>query len=285
MAAGREGGRRKGSGELPLVRSVERAGRVLEALLVASPEGLRLADIAEQAGLHKTTALRLLRTLTEIGVVRRYRESDRYAWDAVHWLAVATKLRAMMTRVDAVQTMLDELAVSTGETIGLAYPDGAKRQVLFVAVALSPNPLRVDPGDDRSWPLHAGAHGKICLAHFPEEFLQSWLMGPLPRMTKHTITSPEKLLESLRQTRQQGYAISYEEGFAGACGVAVPVRNDAGDVVAALGLTAPIGRTTEESIQRWVSLLEKDSRRLTEALYLKESGNASGGGGKEAQAD
>lgn len=272
MAAGREG-RRKGSGELPLVRSVERAGRVLEALLVASPEGLRLAEIAEQVGLHKTTALRLLRTLTEIGVIRRQREGDRYAWDAIHWLAVAAKLHAMSARVDAVQAILDELAISTGETIGLAYPDGSKRQVLFVAVSLSPNQLRVDPGNERRWPLHAGAHGKVCLAYFPDEMLLSWLTGPLPRLTANTITSPEELMVALKQIREQGYAVSFEEGFIGACGVAVPVRNDTEEVVAALGLTAPVARTTEDRIKEWVQLLEKNSQKLSKALYLKDINN------------
>ena len=289
MAAGKEGGKLGGGGDLPLVRSVERAGRVLEALLVASPEGLRLAEIAEQAELHKTTALRLLRTLTEIGVVRRYRDGDRYAWDAVHWLAVATKLRSMMARVDSVQAVLDDLVVSSGETIGLAYPDIGKRQALFVSVSLSKNALRVDPGELRTWPLHAGAHGKICLAHLPEDQLRAWLAGALPPITEHTMVSPEKLLENLRQARQQGYAVSREEGFMGACGVAVPVRNDAAEVVAALGLTAPVQRMTDEKVEHWAGLLAAASRKLTEVLYLRESnrgaanrtgGGASAGGGR-----
>lgn len=279
MATVKEGGggkRRKDIIELPIVRSVERAGRVLEALLVASPQGLRLAEIAKEAQLHKTTALRLLRTLTEIGVVHRYRESDRYAWDAIHWLAVATKLRAMMTCVDLVQAMLDELATVTGETIGLAYPDITKRKALFVTVSLSRNLLRVDPGDLRKWPLHAGAHGKICLAYLPDKVLQTWLQGPLPRITDHTITIPEKLLKSLLQVRERGYALSYEEGFVGACGLAVPVYNEAGEVMAALGLTAPVARMTEKNIQRWLPLLKKNSNKLTGMLYLRGNSNLLG---------
>jgi DNA-binding IclR family transcriptional regulator len=270
MAAALEGGRRSRGGELPLVRSVERAGRVLEALLVASPEGLRLADIAEQTALHKTTALRLLRTLIEIGVVRRHKDGERYSWDAIHWLAVATKLRAMMAKSDSVQALLDDLAVSSGETINLAYPDIARREALLVAISLSRNPLRVDPGDRRSFPLHATASGKICLAHLPGEVLRAWAEGGLTRVTEHTITSAQRLWEDLALARQRGYAISREESYLGACGVAVPVRSDAGDIVAGLAASAPVQRATDGNIARWVGLLSEAAPRLTEILYLNE---------------
>jgi IclR family acetate operon transcriptional repressor len=282
MAQASSGGKRAGEGTrkgVAPVRAVERAGKVLEVLLAAPPEGLPLAEIAEQTGLHKTTALRLLRSLTSIRVVRRLSGTDRYAWDALHWLGVAMKVRATVSRADTVQALVEALAVRSGETVGLGYGNIAKREVLFVAVGTSKNLLRVDLGETRSFPLHACASGKMCLAHMPEAEVREFAAKGLPAMTARTITSLPKLLEELARVRKQGYAIAREEGLVGVVGVAVPLRDDAGGVVAALSLIAPAQRATDEALKQWIRLLQDASGEITRLLY------AAGGGEVGAQAE
>lgn len=262
-AAGDERARQSGG-----VRSVERAGRILEALLSAAPQGLRLGEIAELTELHKSTALRLLRTLCDIGVIRRTADADRYRWDALHWLAVAVKLRGLLTDADSLQGLLDELATQSGETVGIAYPDVTRRQILFVATSLSRNPLRFDPGKMLTWPIHASAAGKVCLAHGRSEELESLRHAPLEATAPGTVTSFEKLLEEVEETRSRGYGLSREEGYAGTFGVAVPIFDDEGKVAAALQLAAPIQRGTDANVERWLHLLRRASEDATRLLYL-----------------
>ena len=265
--AGKTGKEMTAGRELVPVRAVERAGRVLEVLLSAPPEGLGLAEIAEQAGLHKTTALRLLRSLSAMRIVRRLTGSDRYAWDALHWLGVAAKLREAVARANAVQTLIERLSATSGESAALAYPDIAKGRALFAALATSQHALRVDPGQTRSWPLHASAPGKVCLAHMPDADVRTYITRGLAPVTERTITSPAKLTGELARVRSQGYAISWEEAVAGAATIAVPVREDSGAVVGALALAAPVQRVTQDAVQQWVRLLQDASRDLTRLLY------------------
>ncbi|MFB3882413.1 MAG: IclR family transcriptional regulator [Armatimonadota bacterium] len=267
-AAGKRASETPAAQERVPVRAVERAGRILEVLLSAPLEGLGLAEIAERAGLHKTTTLRLLRSLSGIRVVRRLSGSDRYAWDALHWLGVAARLREAVARAGAVQTAIDRLAAASGESIALAYPDVARGRALFAAMAASQHALRVDPAETRSWPLHASAPGKICLAYMSEADARAYAARGLAPLTPRTITSAAKLAAELSKVRSQGHALSWEEGVPGAATVAVPVREDTGSVVGALGLAAPVQRATQGAVQQWLQLLRDGSRDLTKLLYL-----------------
>ena len=265
---GERGASEDRGGHFSGVRSVERAGRILEALLSAAPHGLRLAEIAELTGLHKSTALRLLRTLCDIRVIRRSAETERYRWDALHWLAVAVKLRGSLPHTDSLQGLLDDLAAQSAETVAIAYPDVTGRRVLFVAVSLSRNPLRFDPGRTRSWPIHASAAGKVCLAHCPPEKLMALRRGSLEATAPGTITSFDTLLDEVEEARARGYAVSREEGYAGAFGIAVPIFDEEGNVTAALQLAAPVQRSTDANVARWLDLLRKASEEATRLLYL-----------------
>jgi DNA-binding IclR family transcriptional regulator len=265
--AGKTGKETTAGRELVPVRAVERAGRVLEVLLSAPPEGLGLAEIAEQAGLHKTTTLRLLRSLSAMRIVRRLSGSDRYAWDALHWLGIAAKLREAVARANAVQTVVERLAATSGESAALTYPDIGRGRALFAALATSQHALRVDPGQTRSWPLHASAPGKVCLAYMPDADARAYVARGLAPVTERTITSPAKLTGELARVKSQGYAISWEEAVAGAATIAVPVREESGAVVGALALAAPVQRATQDAVRQWVRLLQEASRDLTRLLY------------------
>jgi IclR family transcriptional regulator, acetate operon repressor len=63
------------------IQSLVRAFSILEAI-ARSPSGINLADISRSVGLHKSTAFRMVRTLTTLGYVRSdarklYHVSDR----------------------------------------------------------------------------------------------------------------------------------------------------------------------------------------------------------------
>jgi DNA-binding IclR family transcriptional regulator len=106
-------------------------------------------------------------------------------------------------------------------------------------------------------PLHATGVGKVLLAHAPEE-IQLSVLADLKRVTPYTIVQPGRLRAQLARIRQEGYAQTSEEMSLGACSVAVPVRDDRNDVVAALGIV--------------VASLKRDRGRLVAALQVAAQG-------------
>jgi DNA-binding IclR family transcriptional regulator len=266
-------GRRGAERAPPLVRSVERATRIMTSLMLAGHDGKRICELSEELDLHKTTVTRLLHTLIATRVARKEEEGDRYHWDALTWFSLASNVIAWAA--ETIEGELRRLAEASGATAGLAVPDAAGRNMNLTAYALPTCPLKMDPRRTRSLPMQATALGKAYLSGLPEAELEDWLKGDLARVTEHTLTSRREVRREIARCRKQGYAVSRGEGMAGTCAVGVPVWDPQGRVTGALGLAAPAEQTTEEGMRGWVLLLTEASRKLSQIVYASSMEHAS----------
>jgi DNA-binding IclR family transcriptional regulator len=177
------------------VRSVERAVRITQALWRARrPE--RLADISRKLGLHRTTALRLLRTLVALGVVHVDPASGRYCSSPVAWLGVSYDLRKSALAADTVEKLLSGVADATGMVAWLATPN---IPALTTTIAAAAAPSTWSNADARRGPPPShdpGAFAKIYLKGLsPEaiERLSQALGGPASGMrldTRRRVIAP-----------------------------------------------------------------------------------------------
>ena len=92
--------KKEGAPRGPVLKSVVRALRVLRAIH-RSPEGKGLAEICREQGLHKTTALRLLRTLVALGMVSHDEDIGVYVADLTFWFSATPDLRPPLTFISA----------------------------------------------------------------------------------------------------------------------------------------------------------------------------------------
>ncbi len=253
------------------MRSVHRAARLLEALLLA-PKGKHLGELSSQLGLHKTTVLRLLRTLVAVGLVQREPATDHYRFEPLRWMTIASHMRQAMEQMDLVQRLLDGLSETIGESVAIVVPDFERRRVLLSSSASPATPVRVDLNVIGLSPMHASAAGKAFLAQMSDEELERWVQEPLEAMGPHTITDPAALLEEVRQVREQGYALARQEAMAGIAGLGVAMYDERGKVVGALGM-ALVGETIpEDKVKAWVPLFRSVADQVSGLLYAGESG-------------
>jgi len=268
--------RRRKESETRTVRSVERAARIWQALLRSGTQGKRVTELSQELSLHKTTVVRLLQTFVAIGVVRKDEKTDHYMCEPLIWLNLIYGLNDLIAPVQTVQTIVDELAAESGETVLLASPDldgGSMRTVVF---ALSPHPIRVDLGRESAGPLHAIAAGKAYLSALSDDDLTAWTASGLTACTPRTITDPEALRKDLARARERGYAITREERMPAAAGMGVPIRSDRDQVTAALQLATPVERMTDENIERWGPMLKRAAQQIARVLYLTHAVRPSG---------
>jgi DNA-binding IclR family transcriptional regulator len=88
-------------------------------------------------------------------------------------------------------------------------------------------------------PVYCTAMGKLLLAYLPEDEQRAVITRmKLTKRAPNTITSKGVLREELAEIKEAGFAVSDRELAPGRYAVAVPVRNDARDVVAAVSLAA-----------------------------------------------
>ncbi len=253
----------RSNGRLPVVRAVERAARIIAALWLA-PEGKRLNDLSEELGLHKTTVLRLLRTLIAIGAVRRDESTDCYFCTPAALFGIPRAQPGTAPRAETVQAILDEAAESIGHPVVLSTPDPDRRRIIVVTGLGQPQANeRPVPPDLLAQPMHASACGKVYLASLSRAEVQQWMKGGLPPVTERTITSPRRLMEELEQVRQDGFAVAEHECMTGLCAVAVPVRGTEGKMVGSLAVFELCQGAINISTGRAARILRRAADRIS----------------------
>ena len=109
--------------------------------------------------------------------------------------------------------------------------------------------MRIVARIGRRLPLYAGSAGKLLLAYLPEKRQEEILARTkLQPFTVKTISDTDKLREELKIIRKQGYAFSDGEWVEDAAGIAAPIFDIKGDIIAALTVSGPSFRFTKEKI-------------------------------------
>jgi DNA-binding IclR family transcriptional regulator len=89
-------------------------------------------------------------------------------------------------------------------------------------------------------PVHCTALGKALLAFQPEKELSRIINEiRLKSYTRNTITSKNKLIKKLRETRKRGYALDQREYEEDVECIGAPIRDHLGRVIAALSISGP----------------------------------------------
>jgi DNA-binding IclR family transcriptional regulator len=220
-------------------------GLALLEVVAAADGPVRLADLVSASGLPRPTALRLLDVLVEQRVLQ---SAPGSAYTLGPRLAVWGQryLDGLDVRAHA-EDLMGSLAEATRETCFLGVRD--HRSVLYIAKADSPQAVRPAARVGTRNPLHSTGLGKALLAFGPDKEARAYAAdGPLERKTPNTIVDPDGLGAEMEATRERGYAVDNVENEDGVRCVAAPIRNHAGEVVAALSVSAPAYRFALEDL-------------------------------------
>jgi DNA-binding IclR family transcriptional regulator len=182
-----------------------------------------------------SSTLLLLRTLVGHGYATR--DTDG------HYAATPGPPRGHLVArlLDAAVPVMTELCATLRETVLLGVPSAGRVRV--VAKEVSPQELRYDADLTHLRPCYCTAMGRVLLASLPpDQRRRALAASPLRAYTPHTLTDPDALEQVLRQAREAGYATVEEQFVQGCSGVAAPITDRAGRVVAALDVASVVPR-------------------------------------------
>jgi IclR family acetate operon transcriptional repressor len=242
------------------VQSIERAFAVLSAL-TDGPIGV--TEVAERAELPKSTAARMLATLSHEGAVEQvpggtsYRLGPRIA-------TLAEGVVPVRSLVATARPILEELAAATGETAGLSVAEGFV--VHYVDQVGTSHQVQVRDWTGTRAPMHAVSSGLVFLAHLPVVALDAYLERELETFTPRTLTSPDSLRERLTRIRVAGYAWVHEEFAEGLSSVAAAIADSTGSVVAAVHVHGPAYRFPAGREQEIGQVVLEAATRASERL-------------------
>jgi len=250
------------------VQSLDRALEILR-LLGSEPE-MRVTDLARRLEVHKSTVFRLLSTLQEHGLVEQNPTTEKYRL-GYGLVRLAGAVVAELDLARASRSVLEELAVRTGETVNLAILQGD--QVVNIDQIAAPNLVVNVNWVGKQTPLHATSNGKVLLAYIAEDERHRLLSRPLPRLTPRTITDPRMLEKQLRRILTDGYAFTLEELELGLNAVAAPVYAADGRVQAAVSVAGPSYRVTPQRLSELGEMTKDAGAAISRRMgYIRNAG-------------
>ncbi|MFG3495162.1 IclR family transcriptional regulator [Streptomyces sp. NPDC047928] len=243
-------------------QTVDRALSILP-LLAQGPADL--GQVADRLGVHKSTALRLLRTLHEHGLVHR-QQDQRYRLGA-RLFALAQEAVENLDVREIAHPHLVRLNEETGHTVHLAVHE--EGEVLYIDKVESRYPVRMYSRIGKPVAITVAAVAKLLLADLPEAERRA-LAAKLdyPLYTARSTPNAAAFLQELATVRQQGWATDlggHEESIN--C-VAAPIRGADGRVVAAMSVSAPNVVVTADELLALLPLV----RRTADAVSDDYSG-------------
>ena len=242
-------------------QAVHRVLRILNCWTENQPT-LSLTEVAKQTGLTLPTTHRMIKALQDQGFLVPDSVSGHYSLGpAITELARVVLGRGSQDELPVVALPhLEKMRAISSETVGLHLPTADSR--ICVAELVSREPIRTATGVGRSFPLPAGAAGKALVAWSPE------------RLAMVDANPSKKLRAELAQAVKVGYAISEGETIPGARGLAIPVFATGGVVVAAINITGPAHRWTDERMQEVLPEFLREVAGISAQLGHADSGVA-----------
>lgn len=260
------------------VESLERGLLVLR-VLTAQDRPLSVTELADSVGITRTAARRFALTLEHLGYVGQ----DAGGYSLRPGVLEIGDAYLRSNRLPAIaHPYLASLVRDVGESASLTALHG--RRVVYLDRVVAERVITANIVVGTSVPAHATATGRVLLAGLGEESLREYLewleadAGPGDGRI-----DVEETARLVARAADRGWALADQELKRGIMSIAVPVRGPAGEVVAALNISAHASRTSSQVLEDEVlPLLQKAAAAVEAELRLAEPGPTPPEGGELA---
>ena len=236
---------------------LSRVVRILEAFDAESPL-LTVTDVSRSTGLPLPTVSRLVCDMLALGLLQRV--DRRRLRIGIRLWELGSRAAPTLGLRDLAMPFMEDLHAAVGHSVQLAVR--RDDSVLFVERLTAPGAVYNITKVAGRLPIHVSSAGLVLLAYGPTHLQQAVLAGPLRRYTAATPIEPTSLRSLLARVRRSG--IAFCPGFVDdrATGIAVPLRANGKQVVAALSVVVPNDSTARAAIPALVAAGHGISRAL-----------------------
>lgn len=246
----------------PPLKSLDVSLQVLEALDNGAAER-GISDLAREIGVSKAAVHRILSTYARRGYVTRNPATSQYA--------IGPRLRRFshvaagkLDLLSLARPFLAELRDATLDTVHLAVLEGG--EAVYIAKEDGLHPVQVTSRVGARCPAHCVATGKALLAHAESADRERLLAAGLTRYTPLTHAEPDDFRREMAAIHERGCAINLGEWRTEVRGVAAPVFDSSGHVVAAIGVCSPATRMPDARLAEACAAVSDVANRLSAQL-------------------
>lgn len=244
---------------LPTVQVIERMFTLID-ILASREEAMSLKEISEKAGLHASTAHRILNDLATGRFVDRP-QAGNYRL-GMRLLELGNLVKNRLNVRDAALEPMRELHRITQQPVNLSMRQGD--EIVYVERAYSERSgMQVIRAIGGRAPLHLTSVGKLFLASDEPQKIRSYATRTgLAGHTKNSLTQLPTLEKELSKVRRDTFATDNEELELGVRCMAAGIYDDQKKLVAGLSISAPAGRMDEAWLSKLMATAAEISRNL-----------------------
>jgi IclR family pca regulon transcriptional regulator len=225
---------------------IEALARGLDVIRAFGPRQpvLTLSAVAAATGLARPTARRMLLTLQDLGYVRAAGAGFELT-PRVLDLGMSYVLSRNLWEI--ARPHMEALVARTHESSSIAQLDGA--DIVYVARVAVPKIITLAVTIGTRFPAMQTSLGKVLLAALPAEQAELRLAEPSRSgIAARWQPGPAERAAELRAVRARGWSLTDEQLALGIRSVAAPLRDGAGQVIAAMNVTVHAAETPVERL-------------------------------------
>lgn len=244
------------------VDALARGLAVIEAFGRATPE-MTLSEVAQITGMSPATARRNLHTLEELGFVKRH--NKRFLL-APRILTLGSAYLQAANVDEAVMPELRRIVTLFGDAASMATLEGT--EILYIAHFSELRAARRTASVGVTYPAYATSMGRILLAALPPADLAAYWREFRPaKLTDVTVTDRNELTAIIEEARRAGYTVAVDQLDYGITSLSVPVKNEAGRVVAAINTSGYSPRLDAKTlVEERLAELQVSASRIAHLL-------------------
>lgn len=245
-----------------MIQSLIKASNILEYMKQENKE-YTIAEISEGVDMPPSTTHRILNTLIDCDYVIKDDRTHLYKLGP-GLISLGIAATSNISLQNDAYPILRALSRETQEDTFLIIKSGNKG--LVIAKAEGPHPLKVVEHFGLEIPLHMGAIRKVLLAFQPNNYIDYYLNEKLTPYFNGEIPDKEALRKDLEQIRNTNISLSTSEYIKNGAGIGAPVFDYKRDIVASIGIIAPVYRIQNENQEKLTELVSEYAKELSRKL-------------------
>jgi len=228
-----------------------------------------LAQLSETLSLPRATVLRLCSTLIKYDFLRQDPESKRYSL-GLRLFELGSVVFNSLSLQQIASPFIGTLHQKLSYTVFLGILDND--EVLYIDKREDPqNPISFTSKVGTRRPPYWGMLGPLLMAYLSDDEVHRLLLKiPLKATAKKSITNKDEFLSWLRRIRKDGYVIDIETALEGIGGIAAPIRDFTGTVVAAIGIAFIASSVSSKELKRMVKEITGTALAISKEMGYAE---------------